>query len=345
MKFKILIKNQKILVALLTTPIVAFFCIVFLSYVNSYQSRSHLPILKVLTYSSFISPYGPAQDIQREFEKECECRLRWIEAEDSTLMVQKLQVRPDGLGIDMLLGLDQLTLFEAKKNVKWKNLSLYNFPWIRSAQYWVYSWAIPISWAPFTFISKKTLPPNSFQSLLNSKWSESISIPHPRSSTVGLQFYFWLYSQMKPSEVSKFLKKFKDQIYDLSHSWSSSYGLFQRDKSKLTFSYQTSLMYHEVEENKKYLHSVFKKGHPYQVEYVSIPATCTNCQLARGFIKFLLKPKIQKILMKKNYMLPVIRGVTPFERLQNLPLISYKKVSSFLKNKDALIQEWEKILD
>ena len=44
-------------------------------------------------------------------------------------------------------------------------------------------------------------------------------------------------------------------------------------------------------------------------------------------------------------MLPVIRGVdrgTPFAKLKNLPLISYKRVKSFLKNKKSLMKEWEK---
>ncbi len=313
------------------------------------EYSSHLPVLKVLTYSSFISPYGPARNIQKEFEKECECRIRWVEAEDSTLMVQKLQMRPDGLGIDVLLGLDQLTLSLAFDSWEWKNLSIYNFPWINPAQYWVYSWAVPISWAPLTFVSKDANDrPSDFLSLLDKKWEKSISIPHPRSSTVGLQFYFWLYSSLKPNEISQFLRKFKSQIYNVSHSWSASYGLFQKGKASLTFSYQTSVMYHEIEENEEYFNSSFSKGHPYQVEYAVIPATCTSCPLAKEFIKFLLKPEIQKILMEKNYMLPVIQRVTqgtPFENLKKLPLISYKTVKSFLSNKDGWIEEWEEVLD
>ena len=339
-------KNQKVVIA---SGAVCLFIILF-SFIYCYQIRSSkLPIFKVMTYSSFISPYGPAQDIKREFEKECECRLRWVEAEDSTLMVQKLQLRPDGLDIDVLLGLDQLTLPLAFKNWQWKNLSLYDFSWIHSARYQVYSWAIPISWAPFTFISKNSITrPKTLQSLLIAVWSNNISIPHPRSSTVGLQFYFWLYSKLSPDKIEQFLQQLKNQIYNLPHSWSSSYGLFQKGKVELTFSYQTSLIYHEIEEHKKYFNSFFPKGHPYQVEYAAIPATCKNCPLARKFVEFLLKPEIQKILMEKNYMLPVIQGVTqgtPFEKLKKLPLISYKEVKEFLSQKEKWIEKWEKILD
>ena len=321
--------------------VAALFLIVGLAYFFS----PTLPAIKVMTYSSFLSPYGPAREIEKRFEKECECRVRWVEAEDSTLMIQKLQTRSDGLGIDVVLGLDQITLAHAAKNWKWKNLSIYNYPWIRPAQYWISSWAIPVSWAPFTFISKNPKTPSSFSSLLHKRWKNKISIPHPRFSTVGLQFYFWVYSSMNRSEISKFLRSLKKQIYNMPHSWSASYGLFQRGKSDLTFSYQTSLMYHEIEEKKKYFNSLFKSGHPYQVEYTAIPATCQNCPLAKRFIKFLLKPEIQKILMEKNYMLPVIQKVdsnTPFKKLKNLPLLSYKKIRTFLRNKDSLIKELEK---
>ena len=307
-----------------------------------YSCSSDIPSLKVMTYSSFLSPYGSSKEIEKRFEKKCKCRVRWVEAEDSTLMVQKMNTRPDGLGIDVVLGLDQITL---EKSKKWKNLSIYNHPWTRSARYWVSSRAIPISWSPLTFISKKSNTPTSFKSLLNKKWKNKISIPHPLSSTVGLQFYYWIYSSMKRSEIPKFLRSLKKQIYNMPHSWSASYGLFQRGRAELTFSYQTSLAYHKMKDKKKYFNSLFKKGHPYQVEYAAIPTTCQNCPLAKDFIKFLLKPEIQKILMEKNYMLPVIRGVdrgTPFAKLKNLPLISYKRVKSFLKNKKSLMKEWEK---
>ena len=116
-----------------------------------YSCSSDIPSLKVMTYSSFLSPYGPSKEIEKRFEKKCKCRVRWVEAEDSTLMVQKMNTRPDGLGIDVVLGLDQITLAKSKK---WKNLSIYNHPWTRSARYWVSSRAIPISWSPLTFISK-----------------------------------------------------------------------------------------------------------------------------------------------------------------------------------------------
>jgi len=308
-----------------------------------FQTRNSLPGLKVMVYSSFLSPYGPAYDIQKRFEKTCECQIQWMKVEDSTLMIQRLKLRSDGLGVDVVLGLDQLTFNTS--NQKWKKINLSNKNFISKAQKWVQPFAIPVSWAPLTFIARQPeYLPQNIEELLDPKFRKKISLPHPRSSTIGFQFYFWIFSLFK--DTRQFLRSFKKQIYTVSHSWSSSYGLFQKEFTYLTFSYQTSIIYHLMEENKKYLSARFPEGHPYQVELTAIPKTCVQCDLARDFLTFLLQENIQKILMTKNYMFPVIQGViegTPFENLEELPLISYKQINLFLLNKDKHLQTWDHV--
>ena len=310
--------------------------------------RKTLPIspkLKIMVYSSFLSPYGPAYEIQKQFEKNCECQIQWMRVEDSTLMIQRLKLRSDGLGVDVVLGLDQLTFNTSHQ--KWKKINISKKNLISKAQQWVQIFTMPISWAPLTFIAKKQENlPQSIPSLLDPYLRKKISIPHPRSSTIGFQFYFWIFSLFK--DTKSFLRSFKPQVYTVSHSWSSSYGLFQKDFVPLTFSYQTSIIYHLVEEKKQYFSAYFSEGHPYQVELAAIPETCIQCDLAQDFLKFLLKENIQKILMTKNYMFPVTKDVvqgTPFENLKELPLISYKKIDSFLLKKDEHLKNWDYIFN
>ena len=308
-----------------------------------FQIKDSSPKLKVMVYSSFLSPYGPAYEIQKQFEKTCKCQIQWMKVEDSTLMIQRLKLRSDGLGVDVVLGLDQLTFNTS--NQKWKKINLSNNNLIPKAQKWIQPSAIPISWAPFTFIARQSeYLPQNIEALLNSNLRKKISLPHPRSSTIGLQFYFWIFSLFKDTE--QFLHSFKNQVYTVSHSWSSSYGLFQKEFTQLTFSYQTSIIYHLVEEKKQYLSARFSEGHPYQVEFAAIPETCTQCDVAKDFLIFLLKKNIQKILMTKNYMFPVTQGVvkgTPFEGLEELPLISYKKIDVFLSNKNKYLKKWDHV--
>ena len=325
-----------------------------------FQSSHSKPILKVLTYSSFLSPYGPATKIKKEFEKMCQCTIRWMKAENSTAMSSRLHLRSDGMGIDVVLGFDQLTLSSTYFSWKWKELTVpHHNQWVPVAKQWLQyqkhitkqdmHWAVPISWSPLSFIVRKSYPPMDLSFLATfSQWEKNISIPDPRYSTLGLQFYFWLFVVIGPSELEKFLKKFKKQLYRVSHSWSSAYGLFQKKFADVSFSYQTSLMYHQLEEDQTYFAISFQQGHPYQVEFTAIPNTCKQCHLATQFVQFLLKPSVQKILMRKNYMLPIVSDVTrqsAFEDLPKLPLISYEKLELFLSQKQNWIQKWEKSLN
>ena len=383
---------QKIIFICLISAISLWLGFIFLK-------QPHQTVLKVMTYPSFTSPYGPGPVIQKEFEPLCNCKIRWVQAEDSTLMIQKLGLRSDGLGVDVVIGLDQLTLPLAFRERKWKNISLRPQNFIPLAKSWILQnknslliknnplihqkirenpekkippvqsrfkeqnspnqdqftakqtllKAVPVSWSPLSFISResRSLPQNWPSLIQEKKWDKKISLPHPRYSTVGLQFYFWVVSFFKTEEkVIQFLKEFKKKVYFVSHSWSSSYGLFQKKFADLTFTYQTSWAYHFIEENQNYFFAVFNQGHPYQMEYSAILQTCRECALAEQFVQFLLQKDIQKILMTKNYMLPVISGVqqgTPFERLDQWNLISYKKINTFLAQKEKWLKIWDRI--
>jgi thiamine transport system substrate-binding protein len=108
-----------------------------------------------------------------------------------------------------------------------------------------------------------------------------------------------------------------EQAHSFSPSWSTSYGLFTKKQTKLAFSYLTSPIYHEQEEkNSNYVALKFKEPHPIQFEFVGIPEICKNCELAEQFVNMMLSNQGQKIIMEKNYMFPVMKGVrekTPFD--------------------------------
>ena len=61
---------------------------------------------------------------------------------------------------------------------------------------------------------------------------------------------------------------------------------------------------------------------PFQVELAAISGFCTQCDLAKQFILFLLTPEIQQLLHKENYMLSII---------ENSPIDSFSQYISRLK--------------
>ena len=69
----------------------------------------------------------------------------------------------------------------------------------------------------------------------------------------------------------------------------------------------TSPVYHVIEEkDSSFVSLEFKEEHPLQVEFAGVPENCQNCDAATKFVQFLQSDEAQKIIMNKNYMLPVV---------------------------------------
>lgn len=341
------------------------------------------PTLRIMTYSSFAGVFGPGESIQKEFETICNCKIKWIKIPDSTLFVQRLSLKKDGFKTDVVMGLDQILLLNAKK-LKWRkitNIKKENF--VSPVKDFVSEYFIPYNWSPMTFLAREKINPMDIQDLLNSQYKNNISLPSPKLSTVGLQFYYWIWKSFKigKKELSSplfssepsveklqmyyqsankenntinqfidFLTFFREQLYGLPPSWSTSYALFQRGHVRLSFSYLSSLLYHHQQNQKDFYAIPFKNGHPFQMEFSAVSDFCTQCNLAQQFIQFLQKLKIQKILFEKNYMFPVNKSLSTDENYKllssyNWKFISYEKdLEVFLKHKKLWLDLWDSFI-
>jgi thiamine transport system substrate-binding protein len=100
-----------------------------------------------------------------------------------------------------------------------------------------------------------------------------------------------------------------------------------------------------VEEKDSNFQSIeFAEGHPIQVEFAAIPETCRNCEAAKKFISFLMSAQAQKIVMSKNYMLPVNKTVqegTAFDTIK-LPrnIKTLQSSASPVKATKSELQSW-----
>lgn len=264
---------------------------------NSKHADSSLKELRVLAYSSFTASWGPGPTIAKMFEAKFPgTKVILLQAEDAGLLLAKLQSFP----ADVVLGFDQLGKRLAEKKASWQPHQ------IDSAK--SDSSFIAFDWAPLGFIYREgeIVPPKNFEDLLSPRFAGTITLQDPRSSSPGSQFIKWLVLEMGEDKAFEFLKKLKPNVHSMSGSWSQAYGLFTRGLSKLNFGYATSIIYHRVSENDdRYRFAVFPVRHPVQIEYAAIAEKCQNCELAREFLSFLLQTDVQKILMTKNWMLPV----------------------------------------
>ena len=75
--------------------------------------------LKIFTYGSFNSDWGPGPNIEKEFESICNCDLIWNTADSSGALLSRVKLTNNKEGYDILLGLDDSLVDEAKKIRVW----------------------------------------------------------------------------------------------------------------------------------------------------------------------------------------------------------------------------------
>lgn len=291
---------------------------------STYTGRS----LRILSYSSFVGSTGPGPELLQDFKALCNCEIEILTAGDAGLLLERLRLSKSAAPFDLVIGLDQLTLPAAEKELGWRDIMLEGVDWAPPVAKYVTPHFVPYDWAPLTFIYRKGEidPPTSLRDLTAPRFAGKIAIQDPRVSSPGRQMLQWMVSSNTGSE-EQYFDKLRPNIHSVSQSWSFSYGLFKKKQSALVFSYLTSLVYHwDVEGEDKYQAAVFADGHPYQVEFVAIPDFCKECELARDFVKFMLSKKGQDKIATKNFMMPAIATLPKsFQRLPQLKLVEPAK--------------------
>lgn len=300
------------------------------------------PVVTLLTYSSFGGVYGPARKLKAEFEKTCHCEIQLLIAEDSTGLVQRLQLKTP---VDVVVGLDQISLILAKK-FSWKKHNIPREKFISEIRPFQSSFFVPVDWAPIGWIYKDSRfkPVKKLSDVMSLEGR--ISFPEPETSTLGLQLYYWLYSEVRGDllKLKKLIRGLKKTAYGPITSWSLAYGLFRKGRVEMSLSYLTSLIYHQKEEKDlSYRFAYFNGGHPWQVEFAAVPVTCKQCSLALRFMEFLLTPLAQEIIRDSHFMFPVISGVKSdeFSRFSIPKRISYKALPDFLQRREELLKIWK----
>lgn len=315
---------------------------------DSRHGQGPLPTLRVLAYESFTGISGPGSKLAEQFEKSCRCKVELLSTSEAGLLVERLRLAEGGLKADVVIGLDELLLDEARKAIGWKPLKIEGVPWEPVVKAHVRSDFVPIDWAPLTFIWRKTEieAPKIPADLLKPEYAGMISLEDPRTSTPGLHWLFAMHSWAGESQLPGFLQKLKPNVYAISPSWANAYGLFQRRQAKMTFTYVTSLVYHwTVEKDMGYEVANFPQGHPVQIEFMGIPESCQRCGLAEKFVAFLLSAGAQRQIMSTNFMFPVRDGVsdgTAFAQLPKLPLMDHAK---FVERRRQLVEVWLKVME
>jgi len=245
------------------------------------------------TYDSFATEWGPGPEIERLFEENCECDLKYITSSQAGTLLGNIFIKDK----DIILG----ATYDANK--------FNNFYKFQTYDYGYYAFIYDES-------SLKN-PPQTFEELIN-RDDLKIVVQDPRTSPVGMGLLTWI-SRVFYQNEEEAIQKINKQIITYTPGWSEAYGIFLEEKADLVLSYSTSPFYHqEYEDNYSYKALIFPEGHVKVNEYVVIPNDSKQKIIAENFLSFLSTEKIQRIISKKNIMYPILESATP-SKMKNLP--------------------------
>lgn len=297
--------------------------------------------LVVYSYSSFVSPWGPGPVIQDLYYQKTGRRVQFVDAGDGRSLLKKLEIEKYK-NVDIILGLDQYTLQEVSPkhllDLSFEDIEKHELPLSYDK-----GKAIPYDWAPLGFSYRGELKnkPRSLKEFFSSLKGKVV-LMDPRTSTPGLHWLSWIGSY-DFNIVNSVITNSKQFL--VMPSWTTSYALFKKGEVDFVFTYQTSRLYHLIEENVKDYHFlIFEEGHPVQIEYVAVLANSSYPERAKNFIHFLLTKEVQSIIMKKNYMLPVVKGVvenTEFETLKKIEKLHVSEKQTIRE----LLNQWNRLIN
>ena len=308
------------------------------------------PALNIYTYDSFESKWGPGPKIKTAFEAQCDCVLNYVAADSSTGILSRVQLEGAATRADIVLGLDNHLMVEAKKTgllaAHHVDLSRLDAPFA-----WDDPVFLPFDYGYFAFIydrEKLPRPPASLHELVTAGDALKILIQDPRSSTPGLGLLLWV-KAVYGDDAFDAWRQMADNIVTVTRGWSEAYGLFLDGEADMVLSYTTSPAYHiAVDGEHKYRAAAFAEGHAMQIEVAAQLASARQPALAQRFMHFIVSREFQSVIPESQWMYPVVdlpgglpaayaELVQPAARLQLDPHL-------VAENKAAWVEEFSRAL-
>ncbi len=261
------------------------------------------PELTIYTYDSFVTDWGPGPAVEKAFEAQCNCDLKFVGAGDGAALLARLKLEGDRTEADIVLGLDtSLTAAAAETG-------LFAPSGVTAAYTLPVEWAdetfVPYDWGYFAFVKAADLQaPTDFKALGESDLK--IVIQDPRSSTPGLGLLMWVKTAYG-DQAPEIWAGLSDNIVTVTKGWSEAYGMFLEGEADMVLSYTTSPAYHLIAEEDASKRAVaFGEGHYMQVEVAGKLAGTDTPELADQFLRFMVSDAFQSIIPTTNWMYPAV---------------------------------------
>ena len=288
--------------------------------------------VSILTYSSLGSKGGFLRAVEPVFLAETGCALKVESTMGAAQVLSYLEEPGARERIDVVMGIDEL-LFERAQSYLYLSSEVSpdfkpeykSFVKARSK-----AGFFPVDYGALSFIYRKEAfkpgllkLPSKLTDLLKPEYRKKFILQDPRASSPGMLFFLFSDGILKISDLRK-------QWLTLAPSWDASYKMFLAHDAPMVWSYLSSLAYHATQHDEaQYGYVDFEEGLPLQIEGMSVinkvgnPFKENPC--IEKWIRFVLTKPMQAKLVEKQWMMPVLEGVTLPDYFKGVPEI--KKVA------------------
>ncbi|MEJ2062040.1 MAG: thiamine ABC transporter substrate binding subunit [Reinekea sp.] len=283
--------------------------------------------ITIYTYESFVSEWGPGPALE----------------EDGVALLNRLRLEGDQTQADVVLGLDDGLLAEAKKlNLLAEHKQ--NLDGLSLPYQWNDDTFVPYDYGHFAFIydrQRTEQVPTSLKQLVEDS-DLSIIYQDPRISTPGQGLMLWIKS-VYGDKADAAWQQLKEKTVTVTPGWSEAYALFLDGKSDMVLSYTTSPAYHVTwDETDQYQAAEFSEGHYVQIELAAALKTSDNLDQARDFLHFLTTKPAQDVFAGTNWMWPVLADADKPDAFAQVikPKTLHFSSDEVAENRRAWIKEW-----
>lgn len=323
-----------------------YLSLITLALSSSLSANNDVQNVNVYTYQSFASEkWGAGVPIKNAFEAlNPKCRIQYTAIDGANAMFNRLRLEGNQTRVDMVIGLNNYMLDAAEKTGLFAKHHLKGLPELFKNERFM-----PYGYTPYAFIYNsekvKNLPKTVAE--LFSRQDLKIIYQDPRTSSAGQGMIAWANHLFKGEDLTQKWQQLAKHTVTITKGWSEAYGAFLNGEADLVLSYETSPLYHLInDKTNKYQAVPLTDEKVTQVEFAARLNNRPNA-CADAFLPFLLTQDAQKILAETNIMLPMMKktGATLFDDLKMK--IDQQKVAMPKPSQEEMkgwIEHWQQSL-
>jgi len=298
-----------------------------------------------LVLYSYDSMIPLIESIKDDFLNETGIELNLKTYGDSGAVFTKLISEGEKTQCDIFIGIDSLMVESAKEKDIFLSYKPSNLNNIVDENLLVDGdfYLIPYDYGPIAFVYREAetgkLDGLKMEDLTEKRYSKSIIVQDPRTSSTGLSFLMWTHSLFGDDYID-FWKNFKGSLLTITMGWDDAFQKFEMGEAPIMLSYGTDGAYsYEYYGSTEYQIFIPEPGYV-QIETAGIIKYSDNPEEAKIFMEYMLSDNFQKNIPLNQWMFPVIEVELPEsfsyavkpDNIVNLDL---------RKDIDELISGWE----